>query len=269
MKNNKFVSAVFTALTITSGAIGLNALSAVTPLTQSAQAAYYANCPFTVRIYQPTNVRPEPNTSKAAIASLSKGSVVWISTFVDGQAIYDTAAQANDIKWFKLRDQAGYVASAVVDGYPPTSDCKSGWKLPWRSGDSIKVNGGWHTDGFNGTTNAVDFGLKAGTPVLAPVNATVVSFCKATNDNHLGIKFRTDDGKYFAIAHVKSTSVSNGTRFTQGQQIGVVASDTPWNACAQSTGVHLHVGLPSQNMKIDGYDFSPSSIPSYVKSTNN
>jgi murein DD-endopeptidase MepM/ murein hydrolase activator NlpD len=269
MKNNKFASAVFTALTIASGAIGLNALSAVTPLTQSASAAYYSNCPFSVRIYQPTNVRPAPNTSQAAIASLSTGSTVWMSTYVDGQAIYDTYAKVNDTKWFKLRDQPGYVASAVVDGYPPTSNCGGGWKFPWRSSASIPVTNSWHTDGFNGTANAVDFGLQAGTPVLAPVNATVVSFCKATNDNHLGIKFRTDDGKYFAIAHVKSTSVSNGTRFTQGQQIGVVASDTPWNACAQSTGVHLHVGLPSQNMQIDGYNFSSSYIPPSVKSTNN
>jgi murein DD-endopeptidase MepM/ murein hydrolase activator NlpD len=268
MKNNKFASAVFTALTITSGAIGLNALSAVTPLTQSAQAAYYANCPFTVRIYQPTNVRPDPNTSRAPIASLPAGSTVWISTFVDGQAIYDTAAKANDTKWFKLRDQAGYVASAVVDGYPPTSDCKSGWKLPWRSSNSVKVNGGWHDDGFNGTNNAVDFGVPAGTPVLAPVNATVEYFCNAGN-NHLGIKFKTDDGKYFAIAHVKSTIVAKGTKFTQGQQIGVVASDTPWNACAQSYGPHLHVGLPSKNMLIDGYTFSPTSIPSPVTSKNN
>lgn len=126
MKIKNFSSSAVAVLTIAFGGVGLNVLSATTPLTQSAQAAYFPNCPFSAKIYQTTKIRPNPNTYTREVGVLSPNQTVRFSTFISGEKIWDGAAKppAYDPLWFKLDDSRGYVASAVVDGFPPTSDCK-------------------------------------------------------------------------------------------------------------------------------------------------
>jgi murein DD-endopeptidase MepM/ murein hydrolase activator NlpD len=249
MKNNKFASAVFTALTIASGGISLNALSATTPLTQSAQAAYYPNCPFTVRIYQQTNVRSEPNTSKPPIASLSPVRTVWNSTFVDGQAIYDTTAKANDTKWFKLRDQAGYVASAVVDGYPPTSPCPTS-----PSGGQVDMAGLqrllfgnvsstvtspygyancsiWGNLYTNCAHPALDIAGPVNTPIYTPVDGVVIG----RNDTIGSVTlYNAKSDKTFFFVHMNRTDVTVNQQISKGKQVGIEGTK------GYITGPHLH-----------------------------
>lgn len=123
MKLKNFSSSAVAALTIAFGGVGLNVLSATTPLTQSAQAAYASNCSFTAKTYQPTKIRPNPNTYTKEVAILPANQTVQFSTFVNGEPIWDAAARKSDPLWFKLSDGRGYVASAVVQGYPPNSPC--------------------------------------------------------------------------------------------------------------------------------------------------
>ena len=141
------------------------------------------------------------------------------------------------------------------------------WKFPWSSSVTSSTNGGWHGDGYG--MKALDFRMRGGEDVLAPVDATVVSQCNAGN-NHRAIKLRAADGQYLSIIHVTTSDVYVGKTYKQGGKIGNVATDRPWNNCAQSTGPHLHVGFPSQYVYIDGYNFSPSSVNAGVtlRSTN-
>jgi murein DD-endopeptidase MepM/ murein hydrolase activator NlpD len=137
------------------------------------------------------------------------------------------------------------------------------WKMPWRGGP-VSRNQSWHSDGYG--LSSLDFGLTAGQAVLAPINSTVVSTCNAGN-NHRAIKLQASNGQYYSLIHVTTSSIWVGKTYNQGDQIGVVASDTPWNNCAQSTGRHLHMGFPSQNFSIDGYNLTPSSLPTSFSSS--
>ena len=109
------------------------------------------------------------------------------------------------------------------------------------------------------------------TPVLAPVDAQVFSSCTPGN-NHRAIKFKASSGQEFSILHVQASSsaVQTGRRYARGEQIGVVAADTPsGNNCANSTGPHLHFGLPSVPFTVDGYTFrAGETLRGSINSTN-
>jgi murein DD-endopeptidase MepM/ murein hydrolase activator NlpD len=144
-----------------------------------------------------------------------------------------------------------------------SANVATAWKLPWRGGP-VSLNQRWHSDGYS--LSSLDFGLQAGQAVIAPINSTVVSTCNAGN-NHRAIKLQASNGQYYSLIHVTTSNIWVGKTYNQGDQIGVVASDTPWNSCAQSTGRHLHMGFPSQNFSIDGYNLTPSSLPSSFRSS--
>ena len=135
----------------------------------------------------------------------------------------------------------------------------SNWILPWSAGVKGIVTQRWHSDGWS-RNKSFDIGLAPGTPVLAPINSKVLSFCNAGN-NHLAIRLQSSDGKRYTLIHVKSSTVHKNKSYKKGQQIGVIAGDTPWNRCAKSTGPHLHLSLPRRHFTIGGYKLSPSWIP--------
>jgi Peptidase family M23 len=130
------------------------------------------------------------------------------------------------------------------------------WSLPWQAGASASISRGTgsHNDGWNGNWNAVDFAISPGTPVLAPVDSQIISVCQAKGgNNHNAIYFSSSDGNY-TLMHVKASGLYRGQSFRKGQQIGVVAADTPQDySCAVSTGPHLHMNFPSRNLVVDGY----------------
>jgi len=141
------------------------------------------------------------------------------------------------------------------------------WKFPWKASVTSVINQGWHNDGYG--MNSLDFGLRGGEDVLAPVDATVVSQCNAGN-NHRAAKFRAANGQFFSLIHITTSDIFVGKTYKLGDKIGTVASDRPWNNCAKSTGPHLHMGFPSRNFNIDGYNFTPWSVNAGVtlRSTN-
>jgi murein DD-endopeptidase MepM/ murein hydrolase activator NlpD len=131
----------------------------------------------------------------------------------------------------------------------------SAWILPWKGYQNMDYNrrNGWHDDFYQ--PYALDFPLPADTPVVSPIDATVVKFCVANNNRHHAIKFRATNGQEFSLIHVKASGVKIGRGYRQGEQIGVVAADTPWNNCARSQGVHLHVGFPTRPFTMGGRRF--------------
>ncbi|MGB3642492.1 MAG: M23 family metallopeptidase [Rivularia sp. (in: cyanobacteria)] len=139
---------------------------------------------------------------------------------------------------------------------------RSYWRVPWL-GATATVTQRWHSDSW-GRYKSVDFGLPAGTPVVAPIGSRVVAFCNA-GGNHLAIRLQAVDGQRYSLVHVKSRSVYTNKRYKRGQLIGVVAGNTPRNRCARSTGPHLHMSFPRQNFKLGRYWFSRSHIPKRLK----
>jgi murein DD-endopeptidase MepM/ murein hydrolase activator NlpD len=136
------------------------------------------------------------------------------------------------------------------------------WKLPFRG--TTTVSGTQHTDFYK--TLAIDFGLSAGSDVLAPIDAKVVHQCNAGN-NHRAIRLQSSDGQLFTLIHVTTADIYNGKTYKQGDVIGKVAGDTPKNGCAYSTGPHLHFGIQS-NFLVDNINLFALPYKASVTSSN-
>lgn len=160
-----------------------------------------------------------------------------------------------------------FIASCLI-GLSRPSIANTGWKMPWPSSVRSTITQRLHTDGWN--RQAFDIGLPAGTPVLAPVDSTLVRQCIARNtNNHRAIRLRDPNGREYSLIHVTANNVRQSYR--QGEQIGVVAPETRVNdpSCAISYGVHLHFGLPQVPFTVDGHTFSGStSTGTRLVSTN-
>lgn len=127
------------------------------------------------------------------------------------------------------------------------------WSFPFQAGKTVQVTNGSHFDYYTNSKNARDYGLSAGDAVLLPVDATVLAFCKTgVNGDHHAIQLAASDGQKFSLIHVKTSGLSKGQSFKKGSQIGVVAADTPWDNCAQSTAKHLHFAVANADTTIDG-----------------
>jgi murein DD-endopeptidase MepM/ murein hydrolase activator NlpD len=96
--------------------------------------------------------------------------------------------------------------------------------------------------------NAVDVFADPGTPVLSPVDGTVIKVSgddpslgtKAVGNKRIygyGVTIAGFSGLTFYLAHLDSVSVKAGDRVSRGQVIGVVAS---WKGGKP----HVHVGVP-------------------------
>jgi hypothetical protein len=139
--------------------------------------------------------------------------------------------------------------------------------MPWTGGKTFSVTPArtvpMHPDGWGRA--GVDFLLGANEPVLAPIDSTVKKVCATgVNRDHHAILLSSQQGDY-SLIHVRTSGISVGRSFKKGEQIGVVADDTPKDSgpkpCAISYGVHLHVGFPSADSVVDGYkirDLRPS-----------
>lgn len=138
-------------------------------------------------------------------------------------------------------------------------------KMPWPSSVIGPVTQTMH--GSRG--RALDIGLSAGTPVLAPEDVQVVWQCIARGTrNHRAIQLRNSRNQVYWLIHVSTDSVKSS--YQQGEQIGVVAGDYPNDSnCAISRGQHLHMELPSSPFSIDGYTLSASTpLGARLRSTN-
>ncbi|MGG6269037.1 CHAP domain-containing protein [Leptolyngbya sp. AN03gr2] len=153
-------SALAATIMITLGGIGMTAAQMLSPIVPQAQAAYCQNQSFTARIvFSPTRVRSQPNTQSGVVKQLQPGTVQF-STFVYGETIADAWTGQPDNKWFKLADGSGYVASAVVAGYPPNTctDGGGGGEVRTKADQFFNwANGQWsisrrdpNTSGLNG-----------------------------------------------------------------------------------------------------------------------
>jgi hypothetical protein len=144
--------------------------------------------------------------------------------------------------------------------------------MPWTNGKSFPVTQTVHSGSAWGTTfYAIDFGLKAGEDVIAPIDSKVENFCiTGVNKDHHAIRLGAVDGSgSYTLIHVRTSGIYVGRSFKKGEKIGVVAADLPNDPkCAVSYGQHLHVGFPSRNSVVDGYTVGNLSLRQQVTSQN-
>ncbi len=174
----------------------------------------------------------------------------------------------------------GFLLLSLLCGFAETAQAEIftrkehefGWQLPWQADVTGEIIQTWHSiKNRNRSFHAIDIGVPAGTPILAPIDSTVKYFCiaKGTKSHH-AIILQASDGQYYNLIHVSTSGLRKGKSFRQGEKIGVVASDLPNDKkCAFSYGIHLHLGLPSKNFSIGGYQLTPLTPRGTTLKSNN
>ena len=142
----------------------------------------------------------------------------------------------------------------------------AGMKFPWDSSQSWTLTQGWHEG------NKVDFAPRSGEPnkwVLAAHSGTITRICDG--EASANVQVTHSDGTTTTYAHLDKNSVPSsilGTSIPQGRVIGRLfegiynpgpcGHDDQWycllrDSCGHSTGPHVHFGLPSQDVTVDGW----------------
>jgi surface antigen len=139
MKFNAIASHILTSTLVITGSIGLNLVTAFSSIIAPVQAQSKAvqslrGCfldePFDATIaFNPTNIRQQPTT-----ASPARPEKLWVtgrplrfSGINLGQPVNDAWDNQPDNLWYRL-DGKGWVASAVVKGYPKRGNCTTNSK---------------------------------------------------------------------------------------------------------------------------------------------
>ena len=112
----------------------MNAVTMFSPVIPQAQAQVagqsvntlrgcFVNSPFTAKIaFNPTNIRQSASTSALPVGKFTQiGQTIRLSGITTGSTVADAWDGKPDNMWYRLADGPGFVASAVVSGYPTRS----------------------------------------------------------------------------------------------------------------------------------------------------
>lgn len=146
MRFSRFHSAIVSIVLTSTGSIGLNFIAVVSSMIPVAQAqssgqsvstlrGCFVNSPFSGTIaFNPTNIRQQPTTDAQTASKFTRvGEVIQFSGINVGKAVNDAWDSQPDNMWYRI-DGRGWVASAVVKGYPARGNCQ----LP-QSNDAQKI----------------------------------------------------------------------------------------------------------------------------------
>lgn len=133
-------------------------------------------------------------------------------------------------------------------------------KFPWDRSQRWYLTQGWHYG------NNVDFAPARSEPnkwVLAAHDGVVTRLCLGPLTANLRVQHTS--GLRTEYAHLDKNSVPPailGKAVTQGRMLGL-AYNLPFSstqdACGYSTGPHVHFGLPSQTITVDGWTAHPDN----------
>jgi murein DD-endopeptidase MepM/ murein hydrolase activator NlpD len=268
-KHNTLISQLAAILLLGSGGVAINLISMILP--QSAQAAgeqvntmqgCFLNVPFSGTIaFSPTNIRQEPTTTApipnngAAKFVQQIGLVVPFSGIGKGQPVNDAWGAGPDDMWYRLADGRGWVASAVIKGYPPRCPVNTLWAHPLKSNAAVSQAPGGSTSHTGRSQYAIDYAVGLGTSVYAMREGTVVSLADGFPDTGGGaaninranyVIIQHSDGLRSAYFHLQQNFNSRvglrvGQQVSQRQLIGY-SGNSGW-----STGPHLHVEVHQGN----------------------
>jgi murein DD-endopeptidase MepM/ murein hydrolase activator NlpD len=134
-------------------------------------------------------------------------------------------------------------------------------KFPWDRSQKWYFTQGWHYG------NYVDFAPAWGEKnkwVLAAHDGTVTRTCLGPLTANLRVQYSRDFWTEYAHLDINSVPASIlGKSVTQGRMLGVTYNlpfSSTQDACGYSTGPHLHFGLPSQTITVDGWTAHPDNI---------
>ncbi len=153
-------------------------------------------------------------------------------------------------------------------------------KFPWQSYTPYRVSSSrypeWHLDGLG--MWAIDMvptvSAEDARRALSPITGTVTDVCRGSTQSYMVLR-DANGVDYYSILHLITssipTSIQDGSSISQGNYLGNIyyGSHNQTGACPQNTtGTHLHLGLPSQNFVLDGYRFTTTTPTStYLKLT--
>ncbi len=141
MKLKRISASFASSVLIASGSIGMNLIAATSPLNSPAQAqstgqgvntrrGCFLNTSFNGEIaFNPTNVRQQTTTQSSLAEGFQfkrVGEIVNFSGVTVGQDVRDAWDGQLDNMWYRYRfpnGKEGWVASAVIKGYPPRANC--------------------------------------------------------------------------------------------------------------------------------------------------
>jgi surface antigen len=145
MKLKHISAAILSTALAISGSVGLNAIVMVSPIVAPAQAqpnavstlrGCFLNEPFDASIaFTPTNIRQQPTTDSPALPNKlsNTGRSMRFSGINLGKAVNDAWDGQPDNMWYRI-DGQGWVAGAVVNGYPRRGDCSVPTPTPTTNG---------------------------------------------------------------------------------------------------------------------------------------
>lgn len=204
------------------------------------------------------NIRSAPSLNASIIRRSGSNEPLSHDGWTHSEVVTDLWLGTPDARWYKLRGQNAWVASAVVSGNPPNSTampstpCGSSGNgqinLPYAIGQTWYVCQGYqggvsHLSSFAfDLTVAQDFGASAcwaadgnvnksaGRQVLAPAAGTV------TYVNTDLVCLSIDSNRSLLIGHI-NRSVPNGQRVSRDTVLGTVSSA----AAANGGYAHIHI----------------------------
>jgi hypothetical protein len=136
MKLNRISSAIASlGLIVFSGTGIIASTVAIAPPAQaqatgksvSTLRGCFIDTPFTGRIaYNPTRIRLQPTTASDVVGQYTRiDEVVQYNGIVTGETLPDSWDGKPDNMWYRLPNNRGYMASAVIKGYPPQGNCST------------------------------------------------------------------------------------------------------------------------------------------------
>ncbi len=121
------------------------------------------------------------------------------------------------------------------------------YRLPFNGIQSITSGPGCYHSHLNPYNyEAIDFGLRTGTPVVAAASGIAQAKGSTTSSDGLWVEIEHNNGQKSVYFHLSETQVNNGQLVEQGQQIGLSGA-TGW-----AEGEHLHFAVIK--------DYSPEGI---------
>lgn len=227
------------------------------------------------------NVRSEPSTDGAIVATLAEGSMVEVLGIVEGDAVEGITT------WYEVDagGTSGYVsgrwAECTTDAPPPPPPAPppdDGFYLPLRCGMSARIsqgnNSGFSHSGYS--AYAFDFSIPLDTPLHAMRRGRVIKVYDRTRPGdpcYSGggrdcitkanlVWIRHADGTVTSYAHLNRATVAVGDRVERGDVIGRSGSS------GYSTGPHAHVarqedcgGAGCQSIRMRFQDVPGDGIP--------
>ena len=140
--------------------------------------------------------------------------------------------------------------------------------FPWPSGHAWYKTQGWHWN-----DNGIDFQpvQRSNVPEHFAVLAAEAGNLSKICDDNVQVIFliNHDDGSWTKYVHLSDANTRqdlNGQRIVRGQYLGLLYSTNPagvggyYNtACGEGTAAHLHFGISSRSLSVNGYNLNDVS----------